>query len=130
MKKIDIAISHTDNRGDIIDLVSEEVFNAATIVNFKKGAVRGNHYHKRTTQWNYLISGRLKILTQMPDKKVFETIINKGELFVILPDEHHTLKGIENSTLLVLTKGPRGGKEYESDTFRLKCPLKINEIDG
>jgi hypothetical protein len=30
---------------------------------------------------------------------------------------------MENSEVMVFTKGPRGGKEYESDTFRLGVPL-------
>jgi hypothetical protein len=37
--------------------------------------------------------------------------------------EHHALVGLTKCEVLVLTKGPRGGKEYESDTFRIKDKL-------
>jgi hypothetical protein len=37
--------------------------------------------------------------------------------------EHHALVGLTKCEVLVFTKGPRGGKEYESDTFRIKDKL-------
>jgi quercetin dioxygenase-like cupin family protein len=124
MKKINLGISFRDKRGDIIDLISKEKINAVTLITFKKGAVRGNHCHKRTTQWNYVLSGKIKLLAQMPGKNVAEIIAKKGDFVVTFPGEKHALIGMKTSELLVLTKGPRGGKEYENDTFRLKKPLK------
>ena len=38
-------------------------------------------------------------------------------------DTYPCIKALKDTKLLVLTKGPRGGKEYESDTFRLENPL-------
>lgn len=127
MDKIKLTISFNDNRGQIIDLIQNENINAVTIVTFTKGAVRGNHYHKETLQWNYLISGKIKLISQIPHKDAVETIMKKGDLIVTVPDERHALVGLEESELLVLTKGPRGGKEYESDTFRLEIPLFIQK---
>jgi quercetin dioxygenase-like cupin family protein len=123
MDKIQLKTSFNDERGDIIDLIENKVINAVTIVTFKEGAVRGNHYHKATTQWNYLISGKIMIRTQKPGEDFIDAIMNPGDFFVALPNEYHALKALEDAKLLVLTKGPRGGKEYESDTFRLKNPL-------
>ena len=123
MEKINISVSYSDERGDIIDLIENETINAITIVTFKKGAVRGNHYHKHTTQWNYLISGRIKLVTQSPGAEVIETIMGPGALTVLRSNDRHALLALEKSELMVFTKGPRGGKEYESDTFRLDAPL-------
>lgn len=125
MENIKVPISFEDERGKIIDLIQNETINAITIVTFKKGAVRGNHYHKETFQWNYLISGKIKLVSQIPDHDVVEKIMKTGDLVVTGPDERHALVGCEESELLVLTKGPRGGKEYEKDTFRLEIPLII-----
>ena len=123
MKKIRLKISFRDKRGCIIDLVEKEKINAVTLITFKKGAVRGNHYHKKTTQWNYILSGKIKFLAQVHGKNVSEIIVKKGDFIVASPRERHVLVGLEDSELLVLTRGPRGGKEYENDTFRLKEPL-------
>jgi oxalate decarboxylase/phosphoglucose isomerase-like protein (cupin superfamily) len=123
MEKIDLKVSFKDRRGKITDLLSKEKINAVTIITFIKGAARGNHCHKRTTQWNYLLSGKMKFFCQKPGGKLVTFTAKKGDFIVAGPNEKHTLKAVENSELLVLTKGPRGGKEYESDTFRLSEPL-------
>jgi quercetin dioxygenase-like cupin family protein len=123
VENIKLPISHMDDRGTIVDLIESETINAVTVITFSKGAVRANHYHKNTTQWNYLISGKIKYYGQEPNKEVVQIEMSKGDFIVTSPKEKHALKALENSELLVLTKGPRGGKEYETDTFRLENPL-------
>ena len=49
------------------------------------------------------------------DRAVAKTEVTKEEL--------ENVEGIEDSELLVLTRGPRSGMNYEKDTFRLKNPL-------
>ena len=47
-----------------------------------------------------------------------------GDLSVSYPFQKHAFKSLTNSRVLVLTKGPRAGQNYEIDTFRLiKNPL-------
>jgi quercetin dioxygenase-like cupin family protein len=123
MEKIDIKVSFEDMRGQIVDLIQNEDINAVTLITFIKGAVRGNHYHKATIQWNYLITGKIQIISRIPNKKTIELTLLPGDLVRIDADERHALKALEESLLLVMTKGPRGGKEYEVDTFRLEKPL-------
>ena len=64
MKKIKIKINHQDKRGVIIDLLEKKKINAITFITQKKGKVRGNHFHKKTIQWNYLIKGKIKLITK------------------------------------------------------------------
>ena len=126
MKTVKTRISFKDDRGEIIDLIENESINAITVVTFKKNAVRGNHYHKKTTQWNYLMSGKLKVVAQAPGEDVVERIMEPGDLIITGPNDRHALVGLEDSELMVFTKGPRGGKEYETDTFRLEVPLVVS----
>jgi quercetin dioxygenase-like cupin family protein len=123
MKKIQVQIDHQDDRGVISDLVENSNINAVTYITLKKGAVRGNHYHKQTTQWNYVVAGEIKFVTQEGDGPVKEAVLGKGDFAVTEPMEKHALVGLQDAEILVLTQGPRGGKEYESDTFRLETPL-------
>ena len=123
MKIIAGQIDHQDNRGIIMDLLEGTNINAVTFITLKKGTVRGNHYHKQTTQWNYVIKGRIKFVTQVGDYPIQEAILEEGGFAVTEPMEKHALVGMEDSETLVFTQGPRGGKEYESDTFRLDTPL-------
>jgi oxalate decarboxylase/phosphoglucose isomerase-like protein (cupin superfamily) len=123
VKKITPKVVFTDERGEIIDLIENENINAVTLLTIKKGKVRGNHYHKNTTQWNYIIAGVMKLVTQMPDESIVETLMYPGDLIATVPEEKHALVGEDDVVCLVLTKGPRGGSDYESDTFRLETPI-------
>ena len=123
MKKIKIKINHQDSRGVIIDLLEKKKINAITYITQKKGKIRGNHFHKKTIQWNYLIKGKIKIVTKKRNRSVQEMILSRGDLVVTSSNESHAIKAIEYSEYLVFTQGPRGGKEYEKDTFRLSEPL-------
>ena len=123
MKKIKIKVNHQDGRGVIIDLLEKKKINAITHITQKKGKIRGNHFHKKTIQWNYLIKGKIKIVTKKRNRGVQEMILSRGDLVVTSSNEPHAIKAIEYSEYLVFTQGPRGGKEYEKDTFRLSEPL-------
>jgi hypothetical protein len=65
----------------------------------------------------------MKLVTQMPDQSIIETLMYPGDLIATVPDERHALVGAEDVVCLVFTKGPRGGSDYESDTFRLEMPI-------
>ena len=116
-------INHKDRRGEIKDILVKERIDYVTLITCRKGSTRGNHYHKKTVQMAYVMDGRVKVLTQMPGKKVKATIVRRGSIIVNEPLERHAIIALEDSTLLVLTRGLRGGKDYETDTYRLAEPL-------
>ena len=122
MKKYKFKINFKDNRGVIVDLLQKKI-DSLTYVTIKKGKIRANHYHKKTIQWNYLLSGKIIIYAKKKGQGIKKKILNKGDLVVTLKNESHAIKALKNSEFLVFTQGPRGGKEYETDTFRLKKPL-------
>ena len=123
MKKIKNKINFKDSRGFIIDLLEKKNINAITFITQKKGKIRGNHFHKKTIQWNYLIKGKLELLTRKNKQKIIRTLMKEGDLVETSKNESHAIKALKNSEFLVFTQGPRGGKEYENDTFRLKNPI-------
>ena len=123
MIKIKKKINFKDKRGLIIDLIEKTNINAVTYITQKKNSIRGNHYHKKTIQWNYVLSGKLVIVTKKKNKKKSQKIMKKGDLIVTEKNEQHAIKALSNSEMLVFTKGPRGGKEYESDTYKLSEKL-------
>lgn len=123
MHKFKLKISNQDKRGKIIDLLEKENINAITYLSFKKGAVRGNHFHKKTIQWTFMMSGKILIKSQKPNGKITRMTIKEGDLVVDEKKESHALIALKDSEIIVFTKGPRGGKEYETDTFRLEKPL-------
>lgn len=117
---------YEDERGSIIDIVEDIKIDSVTLITSKKGARRGDHYHKKSVQYTFVLKGTLELLTQMPGGKIETTIIKGGHLVLIPPMESHTLIALEDSEFLALTRGPRGGKNYEKDTYRLAEKLISN----
>ena len=68
-------------------------------------------------EFDYSGSQALKSFKQMGCKTI---LLNPGDLALTLPGESHALIGIEDCKFLVFSKGPRSGKGYETDTFRLE----------
>ena len=125
MKVVKISTSYSDARGDITDILRNDAVEYATLITSKRGAVRANHYHEHTFQYVYLLEGRMRIVSQMPGEPQEEVVLEKGDLIVNRPLERHAFEAIDDCTMLVLTRGPRGGDDYEKDTFRLDAPLIV-----
>jgi quercetin dioxygenase-like cupin family protein len=123
MEIIALEPAFVDDRGSIVDLIDDDTINAVTMITFAPGAVRANHYHEHTIQWNYVVSGEILLVTEIPGHGRQERVLKKGEFAVTRENERHALKGITQSEVLILTKGPRAGSEYENDTYRLDTPL-------
>jgi dTDP-4-dehydrorhamnose 3,5-epimerase-like enzyme len=113
-----------DERGEIKDILYNEPVEHITVITSKAGVTRGNHFHKETIQWVYLHSGKIKSLTKKENEDVVSSILEPGDLLKTDKLEQHALQALEDSVFFVFTKGPRGGEDYESDTYRLEEPLK------
>lgn len=123
MEIIKTKINAEDARGYIRDILIGVNIDAITLLTQKAGAVRGNHFHKQSDQYLYVVSGKLMAAAQKDDGPIETAEIGEGDVAVNLAGEKHAFKAIENSILLSLTKGPRKGEDYEKDIFRLKEPI-------
>lgn len=110
-----------DERGVIQDLVIAGI-DGVTEIFSRAGAVRGNHVHRHTTQWTYVVSGRLLVRRYL-DGDIEEQAFLPREMAVDLPGVPHAWRAIEDTVVLVFSAGPRTGEDYESDTTRLETPL-------
>lgn len=124
-------IQHTktnfeDARGEIHDILTHEEVDAVTYITYKAGAVRANHYHERSVQWDYIISGSLECYSRDGFEGSIEKVVVKAGDLVRHPiGEHHALKALEDSVTLSLTKGPRNGENYEDDVVRLSGETRL-----
>jgi dTDP-4-dehydrorhamnose 3,5-epimerase-like enzyme len=114
--------SHSDERGTIVDLFYNENIHHVARVTSKPGVLRGNHYHKETTQHMLMTQGSLEywykpVDSTEPAKMVIALV---GDLISTGPNEIHALKiGSDGNQFIVFSEGVRGGKDYESDTYRV-----------
>jgi hypothetical protein len=53
--------------------------------------------------------------------------LGPGALWYTPPFERHALEVLEQSFFIVITRGPRQGEQYESDTYRVE-PLNIPQV--
>lgn len=113
-----------DHRGVIEDLITRRI-DAITEIFTREGAIRGNHVHEFTTQFAYVVSGKMLFVSQIDDGPLKSVLCGPGELVAEPPGVPHAWRAIEDTTVLVFTRGPRSGSAYESDTIRLSEEDKL-----
>lgn len=121
-QKSDLA-KFEDDRGQITDIFYQTQIDHACIVTNNSGAIRGNHYHKHTTQYIYIISGTLTYYSRFAndDGPINHYSALPGDFIISEPNEIHATKaGPEGCTFIAFAAGPRGGKNYENDTYRVE----------
>lgn len=109
--------SFTDTRGSITDILQDVPMEHAMLLVTKTGARRGDHFHKLSTQYLYVLSGRLEMLSRIGDESKL-SLVRVGDLVINEPLEVHSLVALEDSVCLVLVHGLRSGSNYEQDTFK------------
>lgn len=113
---------HTDDRGTIADIFYKANMNHACYITSAPNSIRGNHYHKFTTQHTFIVKGSMEYWHKSLDDDLSNMIIvNEGDFITSLPNEIHTYRaGPDGCDVIAFTEGPRGGKDYESDTIRVE----------
>lgn len=110
----------SDKRGDIFDILEDKVNHIGMVTFAKKGVIRGNHYHKKSTQFTYVLSGKIKMTTtnlKGNEKKVF--IMQKDSFAKIPPSTIHIYESLSKAEILDMTTESRKGTGYEKDTIRI-----------
>ena len=113
---------HTDERGAITDLFYNRAINHGCIITNAPKAVRGNHYHKLTTQYTLVLNGSLNYYSKNADSDPVQTFTAiHGDMIVSEPGEIHAMRAGEHGcTFIAFAEGPRGGEDYECDTYRVE----------
>ena len=123
-----IKLTFEDSRGTITDIVEQIDFNGATIISSKAGSIRGNHYHKESVQYIYVLAGKMISRSKKMGEKLTEVVVQRADLISHEKYEAHMFEALEDTTFLVLSSGLRTGKDYEKDTFRISC--QIDQFEG
>ena len=86
MKISRLKLAFKDARGSIRDILDNVPLNSIAILSSKKGVVRGNHYHKKTVQWLYLLQGRVRYVARpVKGGPRRQAIMKPGDLAVSPP---------------------------------------------
>ena len=85
----------SDERGLIVDIFYKEKIDHVAFIKTKSGEIRGNHYHKETTQFTLILKGKVEywersingILSQLNCAKNFsnlKTFTSVLKYFIVL----------------------------------------------
>jgi len=120
-----------DNRGKISDIFFKKNINHVAIIHSEPNVMRGNHYHKETTQHMLITKGSLEYWYKglEDDSEVKMFVANVGDLVSTPPNEIHTLIiRDDGNEFVVFSEGVRGGSDYESDTYRVPCFVPVDKL--
>jgi dTDP-4-dehydrorhamnose reductase len=98
-----------DERGKLVGLFQGQRWEEVNYVESAKGCVRGNHYHKETTEGFFVIDGKIKV-TLVGITKDFERtfVAKKGDIMVINPNTIHSFEMIKDSKWINMLSKPLG----------------------
>jgi len=63
------AINQKDKRGYILDIFINDPKDHCTVVSFNEKAIRGNHFHKKSKQYSFILEGKLLMFSAKVDKQ-------------------------------------------------------------
>jgi len=112
---------HKDKRGFISDIFYKDKIQHVAFIKTNRNKIRGNHYHKKTIQIMFITKGKLEYwYKNIKSKKSKKILLKEGDIIETPPFEIHALR-TKNYTneFVVFSKGSRGGKDYEKDTYRV-----------
>ncbi len=104
--KIHDQFIHKDHRGFLLRLVRKEhvgdlPFGDSYVVSGIPGVVRGNHYHKRTTEWFCLLKGKGKLGLKKADETDYISLdAENPKLIEIPPGITHAIKNTGDDIML------------------------------
>lgn len=111
-----------DDRGWFSEIFKLNKFKDIKQINIslsKKGAIRGQHYHKRKIEWFCVISGKanmnLKNLNTDEEKNLLLSDENL-QIIEILPFTYHKIESLTDGMMLLIGVNEIYNKEDE-DTF-------------
>ncbi|MDO8495015.1 MAG: cupin domain-containing protein [bacterium] len=110
----------SDQRGHIFDILEENVGHVGMVTFAKKGLARGKHYHKKSTQYTYILNGKVKLITSdVKGNNKNEFVLEKGAFAEIPPNVVHTYVSLSKAEMLDMTTVNRKKQGYEKDTIRV-----------
>lgn len=93
---------HSDSRRTLTQLLTKDI-KQVNFYDAKKGAILGDHFHKDTIEYFYLTKGTVLYNNSQ--------VVNKGNLFCVIPQERHKLECMTDVQMLTFLTKPFNPKE-------------------
>lgn len=110
--------ARVDERGTFIEVLNEGPWHCVLTGTMKRGAVMGNHYHKQTVVYVYLIDGTAIVRTvDVESGRRDELVLTAGN-GLRLPTMHsHAIRFTESSSFILLKSRPYDAQQPDTYPF-------------
>jgi len=116
---------HADIRGWVYEVlrpedVTKERFAQIFVTGALPGKTKGNHYHRRKTEWFAVIYGKGEMtLTNVDTGEISTVMMSADEPLVlkVIPGLAHALKNIDNVPLIAIVYVDESFNPNDTDTF-------------
>lgn len=108
-----------DVRGAITNITPDVEIRDILYITGKKGAVRGNHYHKKDRHFCYVLSGKIQYEWEDEGGEKGSLTLVPGDLVVNDILEKHRFIFKTDGAFIAMATEPRNQENYESDTVRV-----------
>jgi len=101
------AFEFEDERGIFKEIIRGEGWEELNFAVRYKGVNSGNHYHKKTLELFYVISGKGNVKIKninTGEEKIYQ--FSKNDIFIVEPYEMHNLDYEEDTTFAILLSIP------------------------
>lgn len=116
---IPITNKYADERGIIENITPPVQIRDILYITGEKGAIRGNHYHKKDTHYCYIISGEIKYSWKdHGSEKVYDMVLKPGDMVVSRPLQLHRFEFLAKGAFIAMATESREQENYEEDTIR------------
>ena len=116
MKVLTPEFIHKDSRRTLKQLFTDDIKQ----VNFyeaRRNAVLGNHFHKITTEYFYILKGSVIVTTWKRGETIHDVrILNTDDYFRVDPFENHTVQCMTNTKILTFLSKPY--KDSDPDIYK------------
>lgn len=117
-----------DDRGVLIEVINKGPWETVLTGSMHAGGVIGNHYHKKTRMYLYMISGSAAVhVVDVETARSWNTVIESEQGMFLEPNTAHALRFREESTFLLLKS--RKYSETDPDTYPYSV-LDVFEVKG
>lgn len=105
MKILEPEFVHTDPRRSLKQLLTADI-KQVNVYNVSTNSVLGNHYHKETTEYFYVVKGSIFLeLHDMKTGQETRRIFTNGDMFAVHPYEVHKIECFSEAKIMTfLTK--------------------------
>ena len=115
LKLLQPEFEHADSRRTLRQILTANIAQVNTY-QVTKGAILGNHFHKETREFFYIMKGTFLVILRKLTGESTSQVVNKGTFFVVEPNNVHLVEALTNGEIMTMLT--RAYTPESTDTYK------------